>query len=182
MSENILTVREMRESDIELIIQYWLNADKAFLERMGADINKIPARDEWRKMLTEQLSQPVEEKKSYCMIWEVDNEHVGHSNVSKIIFGEEAYMHLHMWNAGLRQKGLGTALVKKTLPYYFEKLKLKTVYCEPYALNPAPNNVLKKVGFRFIKEYVTTPGWLNFEQAVNRWELSYDNYKKLNWQ
>jgi RimJ/RimL family protein N-acetyltransferase len=182
MSENIVSVREIQESDIELIIQYWLNADKAFLERMGADINKIPARDEWRKMLTEQLSQPVEEKKSYCMIWEVDGEQVGHSNVNKIIFGEEASMHLHMWNAGLRQKGLGTALVKKTLPYYFENLKLKTLCCEPYALNPAPNNVLKKVGFTFIKEYLTTPGWLNFEQAVNRWELSYDNYKKLNWQ
>jgi RimJ/RimL family protein N-acetyltransferase len=182
MSENILLVRELRESDIELIIQYWLSSDKSFLEGMGADITRIPSRDEWDKMLSEQLSQPFEEKKSYCVIWEVGGRPIGHSNVNKIIFGEEAYMHLHMWNESLRQKGMGTALVKKSTPYYFENLKLKKLYCEPYALNPAPNNVLKKIGFKFIKEYRTTPGWLNFEQAVNRWELSYDNYKKLSLQ
>jgi RimJ/RimL family protein N-acetyltransferase len=179
MRENILSVREIQESDIELITQYWLQADKGLLEKMGVDISKLPSRDEWGKMLFEQLSQPVEEKKSYCIIWQVDGKPIGHSNVNKILFAKEAYMHLHMWNEGLRQKGLGTALVKKCIPYYFEKLKLKKLYCEPYALNPAPNNVLKKIGFKFIKEYVTTPDWLNFEQAVNRWELSYDNYKKL---
>jgi RimJ/RimL family protein N-acetyltransferase len=179
MSENILSVREIQESDIELIIQYWLSADKEFLERMGADINKVPAPDECEKMLFKQLSQPLKEKNSYCIIWEVDSKPIGHSNVNKIIFGEEAYMHLHMWNESLRQKGLGTALVKKTLPYYFENLKLKKLYSEPYALNAAPNNVLRKIGFKFIKEYVTTPGSLNFEQPVNKWELSYDDYKKL---
>jgi RimJ/RimL family protein N-acetyltransferase len=175
----MLSVREIQKSDIDFIVQYWLSADKAFLEGIGVDLNKMPAEEEWRKMLAEQLSQPFKEKKSYCIIWLVDDTPAGHSNVNKIIFGKQAFMHLHLWNTGLRQKGSGAALVKMTLPYFFENLELKKLYCEPYALNPAPNRTLKKVGFRFVKEYITTPGFLNFEQPVNRWELSYEAFKLL---
>jgi RimJ/RimL family protein N-acetyltransferase len=179
MSDPILAVREIQEQDIELIVQYWLNADPSFLLGMGVDSSKIPSKEEWIQMLREQLHQSFEEKQSYCMIWLVNGKAVGHSNVNKIKFGEEAYMHLHLWNSDIRKKGSGTELVKMTLPYFFKNLKLKKLYCEPYGLNPAPNRVLDKVGFTLVKEYTTTPGWLNFEQPVKRWELSLEMFRKM---
>ncbi len=179
MNINNLSVRELKETDIPLIINYWQTTDEAFLASMGADINKIPAREDWEKMLAEQLSQSYMDKKSYCIIWLVDNEPVGHSNVNKIIFGEEAYMHLHLWKSDKRQQGIGAALVKLTLPWFFNNLQLKKIYCEPYALNPAPNKTLEKVGFTFIKEYITIPGSLNFEQPVKLWELKYEDYLRM---
>ncbi len=179
MNKNILSVRELQREDIDPITNYWLSSDSAFLKAMGVDINKIPGRDEWKDMLLEQLSNPYEEKKSYCIIWQVDNKPVGHSNINKIIFGEEAYMHLHIWYKDIRNKSFGIKFIKMTLPWFFEKYKLKKLYCEPYALNPAPNKILEKAGFEFEKKYVTTPGWLNFEQPVNLWVLSYDRFKKL---
>jgi RimJ/RimL family protein N-acetyltransferase len=60
-------------------------------------------------------------------------------------------MHLHLWYPDKRIKGMGVQLVKKSLPYFFNNLHLKTLYCEPYALNPAPNKTLPKVGFEFVK-------------------------------
>lgn len=174
----ILSVREIQEKYIESISDYFLNADEAFLINMGVDVNKLPNRNEWRNMLSIQLSQSYQEKNSYCIIWLVDDVAIGHSNVNKIIFGAEAYMHLHLWKPGARQKGLGTTLVKKTLPYFFNNLKLKKLYCEPNAFNTAPNKTLEKVGFDFIKTHVTTPGWLNFEQPVNLWEMSRDKYER----
>jgi RimJ/RimL family protein N-acetyltransferase len=179
MNESILSVREMQQRDIESIANYFLHADSTFLINMGVDLAKVPARDEWVKMLSEQLRQSYKEKRSYCIIWQVDNKSIGHSNVNKIIFGEEAYMHLHIWTGDVRKKGIGTELVKKTLPYYFKNLKLKKLYCEPNAFNAAPNKTLEKVGFQFVKNHVTTPGWLNFEQPVNLWELSYEKFMQM---
>ena len=101
------------------------------------------------------------------------------SNVNKIKFGEEAYMHLHLWKADKRQKGIGARFVKMTLPYFFDNLLLKKLYCEPYALNPAPNKTVEKIGFTFIKEHISVPGSLNFEQLTKLWELSYDDFKQL---
>ena len=174
-----LSVRELQQSDIEPLSDYWFKSDPSFLVNMGVDLSKIPPREEWEQMLIEQISQSYDEKKSYCIIWLVNDEPVGHSNVNRIIFGEEAYMHLHIWQKGNRTKGLGMQFIKMTLPWFFEKMQLKKLCCEPYALNPAPNKTMEKLGFEFIKEYVTIPGWINFEQPVKHWELTYQKFKQL---
>lgn len=177
--ENTLSVREMQAGDVERIARYWVSASADYLRGMGADPAKMPGLDEWMQRLSVQLDQSYDQKQSYCLIWQADGRPVGHSNVSKIVFGEEAYMHLHLWESPFRKRGMGTALVRMTLPWYFENLHLKTLYCEPYALNPAPNKTLEKAGFRFVREYVTTPGFLNFEQPVKRWELSEADFRQL---
>jgi len=174
-----LSVRELQTQDIDLITNYWLNAEDVFLLGMGVDLAKMLTKDQWIEMLSQQISQPYNQKKSYCTIWEVNGKAVGHSNVNKIIFGQEAFMHLHMWDSSIRSKGYGLQLVKLSLPYFFNNLKLKTLYCEPYALNPAPNRTLEKLCFRFVKEYITIPGMLNFEQPVNLWELTYKTYNEI---
>ena len=179
MGKDLFSVREIQKGDIPALTRYWLDADTAFLTGMGVDLDKLPGKEEFETMLSEQLEQPYEVKGSYCIIWEIDGKPVGHSNINKIIFGEEAYMHLHIWEAGVRQKGTGTAFVKLTLPYFFKNYQLKKLYCEPYALNPAPNKTLEKAGFQFLKKYITTPGWLNFEQEVNLWEMSFERFKDL---
>lgn len=179
MSETELSVRELQQSDINLIADYWLKSDKSFMEAMGVDVTKIPAREQWFEMLMEQISLPIEEKKSYCIIWLVNDKPIGHSNINKIVFGKEAYMHLHIWETTKRKKGVGVDLVKLTLPYFFKNYKLEKLYCEPYALNPAPNKTLEKIGFEFVKTYATTPGWINFEQQVNLWQLTYEKFKAM---
>ena len=176
MEKNLLSVREIQQSDIAPITRYWLSADPVFLTAMGADMSKMYSKEQWITMLSEQLALPYTEKKSYCTIWLLDEEPIGHCNVNKIKFGEEAYIHLHVWNAASRKKGMGTELVKMSLTFFFKNLELKTIYCEPYALNPAPNKTLEKAGFTFIKEYITIPGFLNFEQPVRRWELTYEQF------
>lgn len=37
------------------------------------------------------------------------------------------------------------------------------------------NKTLVKLGFEFIRKYKTRPGWINFEQEVNRYELKKEN-------
>lgn len=166
-----LSVREITHADVPRIAEYWLHADAGFLRGMGVDLEKMPTHDQWLQMLGEQVGQAYTDRKSYCLVWLLDGEPVGHSNVNKIVYGEEAYMHLHIWAPEVRKQGLGVAFAKLTLPYFFKNLHLQKLYCEPYALNPAPNKALEKIGFSFVKSYTTTPGWINFEQEVNLWVM-----------
>ncbi|MDF2437503.1 MAG: hypothetical protein K0Q95_1879 [Bacteroidota bacterium] len=177
-TDDELSVRELTETDISLIADYWLTADSSFLEGMGVDLNKLPSRGELSNMLLMQLQTPLVHKRSFCMIWELNGNPVGHSNVNPMQFGEEATMHLHLWKNAERKRGMGSELVRLTLPHFFEKLQLKKLISEPYALNPAPNKTLEKVGFEFVKEYITIPGSLNFEQPVKRWEMTLEHLKK----
>ena len=88
-------------------------------------------------------------------------------------------MHLHLWNTLNRKRGYGTSFVKSTLPYYFDNLKLKKLWCEPYSSNQAPSKTLQKVGFDFVRKYKTVPDSLNFEQELNQWVLEKEKFNAL---
>jgi ribosomal-protein-alanine N-acetyltransferase len=177
--DSSLEVRELQADDISLIADYWLKSDPDFLVSLGVDLQKLPSREGLTNMLAHQLKLPLTEKMAYALIWLVDGTPVGHCNVNGIEFGKSAYMHLHLWQSQTRQQGMGTELVKKSLHFFFENLELKELYCEPYALNAAPNKTLEKVGFTFEKRYTTIPGSLNFEQEVNRWKLTRKDYQRI---
>jgi len=122
MDHERLSVRELMSEDIDSIADYWQKSDPGFLQGMGVDLSKIPARDQFVAMLSEQVRLPLAEKNSYCIIWLLNAQPIGHSNINKIVFAEEAYMHLHLWNAPSRKKGLGATLVRMTLPYFLKNI------------------------------------------------------------
>lgn len=174
-----LSVRPLTEKDIPLIADYWLNATPEFLINMGVDLKKMPDRKQWEESLQKQLQTPIPDKPSFCLIWEANGLPSGHCNINKIVFGKEAFMHLHLWQTTDRQRGMGEHLVRLSLPFFFDLYELQNLYCEPHANNPAPNKTLKKVGFQWLKEYVTIPGWLNYEQPVNLWQLTREQFLDL---
>lgn len=171
LKRSSLAVREMVAGEVPRMVDYFVEADVDFLHGMGADKQKLPERSAWIAMLEKEFAKPLEQRKFFYLSWLLDGRLVGHSNVNKVVYGQEAYLHLHLWEASLRQKGLGLAFVQQGIPLYFRKLNLQTLICEPYADNPAPNRSLKKLGFQWVKQYETQPGWINFYQLVNRYEL-----------
>jgi len=171
-NKGALNVRPMELKDIQPLADYWLLSPASHLVSMGVDLDKLPEREILESALSSQLKHPIEEKKSYALIWEQDGLPIGHTNVNQIEFGKQAYMHLHLWAAQSRQKGLGLTLVNQSLSLFFDNLNLQTIYCEPYALNPAPNKTLERLGFEFVKRHRTIPGSLNFEQDVHLWKLT----------
>ena len=153
------------------MIDYFTYADDSFLRGMGVERNKIPVKDKWlREVLTDHKATDDQRKRFY-LAWFYHGEQIGHSSINKIEIGESAYFHLHMWRADLRRRGLGMELCKRSVQYYFERFRLKRLFCEPFADNPAPNNVLPKLGFKFVKRYWTIPGEICPEQEVNRYVL-----------
>jgi [ribosomal protein S5]-alanine N-acetyltransferase len=179
MRELRTITRELSHLDVHQILTYWYTADEFYLRSLGADINKLPPKKAMEEMLLKQIESEYTEKSSYAIIWELDEIPIGHCNVNQIKFGKSAFMHLHLWTEALRKKGIGTKLILQSLPYFFKNLKLEILYCEPYALNPAPNKTLQKVGFEFEMKYISTPGSINFEQEVNRWKLTKAQYDGL---
>ncbi|MFD0862658.1 GNAT family N-acetyltransferase [Sungkyunkwania multivorans] len=175
----MFSVREIKQSDVPLIVDYWFSATDEHLIGMGVDLKKMPSKEQFATYLSQQASFPIGDKQSYCLIWEIDGRPAGHNNINKIEFDKAASMHLHLWDGTHRKKGAGTKLIKLALPFFFETYRLAKLYCEPYALNPAPNRTLERLGFTFARKYVTIPGNINFEQEVNRWELSRDHYLQL---
>ena len=174
-----LEIRNFQVTDIPYILDYWFLSGEAHLRGMGVDTNRLPDRKEMKAFLSEQLALADHEKASLAMIATLDGQPFGHCNVNQITFGEEAHMHLHIWQQAYRKKGFGEQLVLASIPEFFGRLQLKRLWCEPYAENKAPNATLKKIGFQFKKNHFTIPGSFSFEQSVNQYELTRADFEAL---
>ena len=157
--------------DYERMIDYFLTADDALLLGMGVDRSRLPQREAWLESVMLDHERIDADKERSYLAWLYMGTPVGHSSINKIKVGEEAFIHLHLWDRGLRRAGLGTQYFTASAAEFARVFRLKRLYCEPYAENPAPNRVLLKSGFRFIKSYRTIPGAITFEQVVNQYVL-----------
>ncbi|XOV93707.1 MAG: GNAT family N-acetyltransferase [Bacteroidota bacterium] len=170
-----LEVRPMEREEIPVVVDYFLNSPESYLRKMGVDPLLLTEKEEWLNLIWDDLKKPDQERKFFYIAWLQDGECIGHSNINKIVYGDHAYMHLHVWPEILRRKGIGTELVKLSLPLYFQRFKLERLYCEPFSLNAPPNRTLVKAGFEYLGSQEKVPGYINFFQEVNRYVISKDH-------
>ena len=166
-----LTVREMMSSEVNIIIQYFQDSTPEHLETLGVDPSRLPPAQSWRERLQRECTLPIDQRTMMLVIWLSDDQPVGFSTSDKIRYGEQAHMHLHVTEPERRHQGTGVECVRRSADIYFERLKLKRLFCEPNAFNVPPNRTLQKAGFKYLKTHMTVPGPLNFRQAVTRWVM-----------
>lgn len=178
MTEDI-TVRLMEPTEIDIRINYFHDAPDDYLQMMGADRTRFPSRETWREIYLTDFSRPLSERAYLHLIWEHGGSVVGFSNVDRIVYGQEAFMHAHMLNAAERGNGLGVQFFKASARMYIRCLELERLFGEPNALNTAPNRTLQRAGFHFVFTHYTTPGLFHFPQYVTRWTIDRDEVGDL---
>lgn len=166
-----MSVRLMTPEESTIIVDYFHGSPPEHLETLGVDPTRLPPQTAWREAIAQQLPLPIERRKNIFVAWLQEDRLIGFSTADKITFGEQAYMHLHIVHAKLRNNGAGTDCVRESVALYFSLLGLKRLFCEPNAFNVAPNRTLQRAGFKYLKTHMTVPGPLNFRQAVNRWVI-----------
>jgi len=166
-----VAVREMPLSDVGIRIRYFHEASDDYLLALGVDRALLPTPETWQSFHERDYERPLTERENYALLWELDGRVVGFSALDHIVFGEEAFMHLHIVEQSWRRRGLGATFVKLSASRYFEVFALKQLYCEPNALNVAPNRTLQRAGFTYLFSHETIPGPINFRQVTTRWVL-----------
>jgi len=170
-----LTVRELAASEMGIRIRYFHDASDEHLELMGVDRALLPPPDEWAATYVADAALPREQRATSSLAWELDGEVVGFSSLSEITYGDEAFFHLHLLDAGRRHRGLGVPFVRLSAARFVELFALRRLLSEPNAFNVAPNRTLQRAGFRYVHTHVTTPGSYNPPQPVTRWVLDADD-------
>src|SRR5947199_3078961 len=122
--------RPMQLAETELIIDYFHSASPEFLNTLGVDPSRLPPRTQWQARLEHLFALPIEERNFFAIIWEIDGHPAGWSSVDKVIFGQEAYMHLHILDSDRRRAGNGTFFVRESAKIYFDTLRINRLFCE----------------------------------------------------
>lgn len=166
-----LVVREMQLAEVDLRINYFHRSSDEHLRTLGVDRDRLLAPDAWRSFYEEDYARPLSDRESYSVVWELDGRTVGFSSTDRIVFGQEAFMHLHILESTRRQHGLGAEFVRMSAETYFRALELQRLYSEPNAFNTAPNRALQRAGFRYLFSHEAQPSPINFLQVTTRWVM-----------
>ena len=167
-----LSIRPPKTEEIHLIVDYFYQCSSVDLNRMGIAPEQLPPPKKWVENIQHQMALADKEKELFYLLWYIDEQLVGHSNLSHLVYGKTAKVHLHLWPSEKRQSGLGKLFMEQCLTHYFSRFALPEIICEPKADNPAPNRLIPQLGFKHIKTYTTTPGPINFQQVVHRYSIS----------
>jgi len=112
------------------MLDYFYMADDPFLRGMGVDRLKLPERNKWLDALLVDHEKPDAERDRFYLVWIFRGQRVGHSSINKIVPGDEAFIHLHLWKSQLRRGGLGTEFVRRSASFYFKRFNLQKLVCE----------------------------------------------------
>src|SRR5262245_50473891 len=167
-----LMVRPWVQDDIPDIVRYWTTLSNADAQRIGCDLSRVATTEEYRRVLEEQLHAPRETASAFYSIWVVNGHTVGFASLKNIRLGMCGEMHLHIWNADQRGKGIGGRLFCLSAIDFFERFKVSAIICEPGASNPYPNRMLQKVGFPLIGSRVGKSSELSKELPLNTYAIT----------
>jgi hypothetical protein len=105
-------------------------------------------------------------------MWVVNGQTIGFASLKNIQFGSRGEMHLHIWDAKERGKGIGGRLFCLSAIDFFERFSVTEIVCEPGASNPFPNRMLQKVCFPVTGSRVGRSSELSKELLLNTYAIT----------
>ncbi len=114
MTSQELTMREMDLGDVGIRIDYFHGASDDDLRTMGVDRALLPTTEAWMEFYENDYARPIRDRLNYSLAWELAGQAVGFSSTDQIIFGETAFMHLHILRPEQRRSGLGVRFVTES--------------------------------------------------------------------
>ena len=141
-------------------------------DRMGCDLSRFPSTEEYTRILTEQQQVPPETAVAFYSMWVVNGETIGFASLKNIEYGIRGEMHLHIWDAKERGRGIGGRLFCLSAIDFFERFRVREIICEPGASNPYPNRMLQKAGFSLAGSRVGRSSELSKELLLNTYAIT----------
>lgn len=171
-NENI-SIRELLQSDIELICNYWFGQSSSYWTDLGVDISRLGTRENYSaKMNTDFIkSNGIQE----IAIILLNGEPIGHHSLTHHIENESAIFHTHIWSSAHRKQGIATISYPKACCYFFQTLRLKKIIFKTPKINIGANRLKEKLGIKKIFETIYDGPLLLRPLEANLYEINVDD-------
>lgn len=156
IDENSISVRDLAETDIPLILRYWFHSPAGFIESMGVDPMKMPTEPEMEAALSEKIAanQKLESSKLNALIITHESRAIGIHTINPLVEGDYGIFHAHIIDPEFRRRGVGRISYPKACRIFLERFGLQKVVFKTPIQNMGAIRVKEKLGIRLIGEEV----------------------------
>jgi RimJ/RimL family protein N-acetyltransferase len=168
-----LVIRRYEERDIPYHEKYVYDSPKDFLEDIGFDAVNRRTRGEFGTFLRTRISETADTPRPNALIAEFKGHAIAVVPLDLHDHGDNIpRLHFHIFEAELRGKGLGGLILKACAEELGESAGYTKFMIEPKASNERMNRLMRKLGFKYIRNYrlPARPGVQEME--VSQYEIS----------
>src|SRR5262245_10965590 len=93
-----ISVRDLSEADIPLVLDYWFRSPRGFIESLGADPTKLPAETQFADSLRQRvrMNETLVRSKLSSLAILHDGQFVGFHNLNPLTEGDSGVFHAHI--------------------------------------------------------------------------------------
>lgn len=177
----LISVRDISESDIPLILNYWFRSPAGFIEGMGVDPKKMPLESDFRKSLEEKIYQNkmLSFSKLNALAITYDNNFIGFHTINPLVEGDYGIFHAHITDSEFRRCGIGLHTYPKACAIFLKRFNLDRILFKTPSQNTAAIRVKQKIGIRLIGEELIGFGIIKDGTHAKVFELTREEAKEL---
>ena len=156
LDPHLISLRDLSEDDIPLVVRYWFHSPPGFIESMGVDFAKMPKEPDMERSLREKvlLNRALPTSKLNALAIRYQNETIGFHTVNPFIEGDHGIFHAHLLKTELRGRGLGVITYPKACGVFLERFDLKRILFKTPVQNTGAIRVKEKLRIRCIGEEI----------------------------
>lgn len=139
IDQKLVSLRNITEADIPLLLNYWFHSPSGFIEGMGVDFKKMPTESEMKQTYLNRLAEMKinSEIKPAGVIITYDGKAIGMHSVVPFVEGDYGIFHAHIFNPDFRRKGLGMISYPKGCRLFMERFNLNKIIFKTPVQNTA---------------------------------------------
>lgn len=169
-----VSVRDLGESDIPSVLDYWYRSPPGFIESLGADLDKLPAEARFAESLLQRIraNGAAGRSKLSALAILLDGRFVGFHNLNPLTEGDFGVFHAHIARPEARRRGVGECSYPRACRIYLERFDLKRILFKTPLQNVGAIRVKEKLGIRCIGEEVVDFGVIRAGTRARVFELT----------
>jgi RimJ/RimL family protein N-acetyltransferase len=178
-----LSLRDLNESDISMIMDYWYRSPPGYIEAMGVDWAKVVTEPEYRETLAKkcQLNATLPESKINAVVILYEGRPIGFHTINPLVENDYGVFHAHVIDTSLRRQGIASHSYRMATRLFMKRFNLQKIIFKTPVQNSGANAVKAKIGIRLIgEEVVQNFNILKDGTRVKVYELTREEAERFN--
>jgi RimJ/RimL family protein N-acetyltransferase len=169
-----VTVRDLSEADVPLVLDYWYRSPPGFVESLGADLTKLPAEAQFADSLRRRLRAnegPGPSRLNTLAILH-DGAIVGFHTLNPMVAGDYGIFHAHIARPEYRRRGVAELSYLPACRLFLQRFDLKRILFKTPVQNTGAIRVKEKLGIRYVGEETIDFGVIRAGTVAKVFELT----------
>jgi len=156
MNPKLVSLRDLSEAEIPLVLEYWFHSPEGFIESLGVDPAKMPAEEDMKTGLIKkcQDNQKLPDSKLNAVVILYERRPIGLHTLFPMREGESGIFHAHIWDQTMRRKGIAQISYPLACKEFMKRFNLQKILFKTPKQNTGAIRVKEKLGIRYIGEEI----------------------------